>query len=317
MVHDINSYAVIRLIAGVGLSGELGAGITLISEALSKEKRGYGTMAVSMIGLLGAIAAGAAGKYDWRIAYYIGGGLGMVLLFLRMGIFESGLFKDVAKTGVSKGNVLILLTNRKRFLKYLYCILIGAPVWFVVGIIITLAPEFEKILKAKETLSPGAAVVLFFAGASIGNIIAAILAQLTRSRKLTMLIFLLGNAASVVIFLNASGLNNGQFTWLCLFIGITGGYLATLVTIAAEQFGTNIRATVTTTVPNFVRGTLIPINGIFILLLARYDMIKSSYIMIFGLTAVALFALSQLKESFNMDLDYLEAIETTEPELSI
>jgi MFS transporter, putative metabolite:H+ symporter len=317
MVHDVNTYAIIRFIAGVGLSGELGAGITLISEALSKEKRGYGTMAVSMIGLLGAVAAGAAGKDDWRTAYYIGGGLGMVLLFLRMGTFESGLFKDAAKTKTSRGNIFILFTNRTRFLKYLYCILIGAPVWFVVGIIITLAPEFEKVLKAKETISAGTAVVLFFTGAAIGNILAAVLAQVTRSRKLTMLIFLLGNAASVAIYLNATGINNQQFIWLCLLIGITGGYLATLVTIAAEQFGTNIRATVTTTVPNFVRGTLIPINGMFTVVLVHFSMIKSSYIMIFGLTAIALLALSRLKESFNKDLDYLEAIETAEPELMV
>jgi MFS transporter, putative metabolite:H+ symporter len=317
MVHDVNTYAIIRFIAGVGLSGELGAGITLISEALSKEKRGYGTMAVSMIGLLGAVAAGAAGKDDWRTAYYIGGGLGMVLLFLRMGTFESGLFKDAAKTKISRGNIFILFTNRTRFLKYLYCILIGAPVWFVVGIIITLAPEFEKVLKAKETISAGTAVVLFFTGAAIGNILAAVLAQVTRSRKLTMLIFLLGNAASVAIYLNATGINNQQFIWLCLLIGITGGYLATLVTIAAEQFGTNIRATVTTTVPNFVRGTLIPINGMFTVVLVHFSMIKSSYIMIFGLTAIALLALSRLKESFNKDLDYLEAIETAEPELMV
>jgi MFS transporter, putative metabolite:H+ symporter len=159
--------------------------------------------------------------------------------------------------------------------------------------------------------------VLFFTGAAIGNILAAVLAQVTRSRKLTMLIFLLGNAASVAIYLNATGINNQQFIWLCLLIGITGGYLATLVTIAAEQFGTNIRATVTTTVPNFVRGTLIPINGMFTVVLVHFSMIKSSYIMIFGLTAIALLALSRLKESFNKDLDYLEAIETAEPELMV
>jgi putative MFS transporter len=307
MVHDINSYAIIRFIAGVGLAGELGAGITLVSETLSKGKRGYGTMIISVIGLLGAVAAGAAGKYDWRTAYYIGGALGMILLFLRMGTFESGLYKDVAKTKISKGNIFILFTNWKRFLKYLYCILIGAPIWFVVGIIITLAPEFEKVLKAKDTLSAGTGVVLFFAGAAIGNIIAAIIAQITRSRKITMLLFLVANAISVVIYLNAVGITSQQFTLLCLLIGVTGGYLATLVTISAEQFGTNIRATVTTSVPNFVRGTIIPINAVFSLLLVHYDMIKSSYIMIFALTIIALLALSQLRESFNNNLDYVEA----------
>jgi putative MFS transporter len=306
MVHDINSYAIVRFIAGIGLSGELGAGITLVSETLSKEKRGYGTMIVTMIGVLGAVAAGIAGKYDWRTSYFIGGGLGIMLLALRMGTFESGLYKNVAKNNVSKGNIFILFTDRRRFLKYLYCILIGAPLWFVVGIIITLSPEFTKALGSKETISAGTGIIYFYVGASIGNILASILAQVTRSRKLTMLIFLLLNAISVVAFLNARGISNQQFIVLCLIIGITGGYLATLVIIAAEQFGTNIRATVTTTVPNFVRGTLIPINALFSFLLIHFNMIRSGFILLFILTGIALFALSQLKESFSNDLDYVE-----------
>ncbi len=312
MVHDINSYAIIRFIAGIGLSGELGAGITLVSETLSKEKRGYGTMVVTMIGVLGAVAAGIAGKYDWRTAYFIGGGLGIMLLALRLGTFESGLYKNVTKTKVSRGNIFMLFTNRKRFLKYLYCILIGAPLWFIVGIIITLSPEFTKALGAKETISAGTGIIYFYIGASIGNIIASILAQLTRSRKLTMFIFLVLNAISVLAFLNAKGINNQQFIWLSLVIGITGGYLATLVIIAAEQFGTNIRATVTTTVPNLVRGMLIPINAVFSLLLIHFNMIRSGVILMVILTGIALFALSQLKESFSNDLDYLETSEAEE-----
>jgi putative MFS transporter len=308
LVHDVNSYAIIRFIAGIGLSGELGAGITIVSETLSKEKRGYGTMVVTMIGVLGAVAAGIIGKYDWRTAYFIGGGLGIMLLALRLGTFESGLYKGVAKTKVSKGNIFILFNNRKRFLKYLCCILIGAPLWFVVGIIITLSPEFTKTLGATESISAGTGIIYFYTGASIGNIIASILAQVTKSRKLTMLIFLVLNAISVLVFLNAEGISNQQFILLSLIIGITGGYLATLVIIATEQFGTNIRATVTTTVPNFVRGTLIPINAAFSLLLIHFDMIRSGVILLIVLTAIALFALSQLKESFSKDLDYVEVI---------
>jgi putative MFS transporter len=306
MVHDVNSYAIIRFFAGIGLSGELGAGITLVSETLSKEKRGYGTTAVTMIGVLGAVAAGIAGKYDWRTAYFIGGGLGILLLTLRMGTFESGLYKNAAKTSASKGNIFMLFTNRKRFLKYLYCILIGAPLWFVVGIIITLSPEFTKPLGAKEALSAGTGIICFYIGASVGNVMGGILAQLTRSRRLTILIFLVLNAISVLFFLGAKGITNNQFIVLSLLIGVTGGYLSTLVTIAAEQFGTNIRATVTTTVPNLVRGTLIPINAVFGMLLVHFDMIGSGVILLIILTGIALFALSQLKESFNNDLDYVE-----------
>jgi MFS family permease len=317
MVHEINSYAIIRFIGGIGLAGELGAGITLVSETLSKEKRGYGTMIISLVGLLGAVAAGIAGKYDWRIAYYIGGGLGTILLLLRMGTFESGLYKNVAETNISKGNIFILFTNRKRFFKYLSCILIGAPLWFVVGIIVTLSPEFSKALGTKETISAGTGIMCSYTGGAIGNGLAAILAQVTGSRKLTMAVFLLLSAVSVSIFLSARGISNHQFILLCLLIGLTGGYFATVVTIAAEQFGTNIRSTVTTTVPNFVRGTLIPVNAAFSLLVVRYGMIKSGFIMLFILTGIALFALSRLKESFSIDLDYVEVNEAAEVELAV
>jgi putative MFS transporter len=306
MVHDINTYSIIRFVAGIGLAGELGAGITLVSETLSKEKRGYGTMLVAVIGLLGAVAAALVGKYDWRTAYYVGGGLGIVLLLLRLGTFESGMYKNVAKTGVSKGNIFMLFNDRKRFLKYLYCILIGAPLWYVVGILVTQSPEFGKALGAKGTLSAGTGILYTYVGISIGGIFAAVLAQISKSRKVTMFIFLVLSVISVVAYLSAKGITNQQFIWLCFFMGFSVGYWATFVTIAAEQFGTNIRSTVTTTVPNFVRGSLIPINALFNLLVVHYGMINSGYIMMFILTAIALFSLSQLKESFNKDLDYIE-----------
>jgi MFS family permease len=306
MVHDINSYAYIRLIAGIGLAGELGAGITLVSETLSKERRGYGTTIVAMIGLLGAVAAAWVGKYDWRTAYYVGGGLGIVLLLLRMGTFESGMFKNIADKDVSKGNILMLFNNRKRFLKYLYCILIGAPLWYVVGILITQSPEFGKALGATQPLSAGSGILYCYVGISVGGIFAGVLAQITRSRRLTMLIFLILSVISVVCYLSATGITPSQFIWLCLFMGFAVGYWATFVTIASEQFGTNIRSTVTTTVPNFVRGSLIPINSIFNICVLHYGMIQSGYIVMIGLTLISLFSLSQLKESFSKDLNYIE-----------
>jgi len=307
LVHDVNTYAIIRLIAGIGLAGELGAGITLVSETLSKENRGYGTMLVAVIGLLGAVAAAMVSKYDWRTAYYVGGVLGIILLLLRLGTFESGMYKTVAKASeVSKGNILMLFTNWKRFYKYLCCIFIGAPLWYVVGILITQSPEIGKALGAKETLSAGNGILYSYVGISVGGIFAAILAQLTKSRKLTMFIYLLLSAASVVAYLSTKGITNHQFIWLCFFMGFAVGYWATFVTIAAEQFGTNIRSTVTTTVPNFIRGSLIPINSLFNVFVLRYGMINSAYIMMAILTVLALFCLSQLKESFHKDLDYVE-----------
>ena len=306
-VHDVNTYAIIRFIAGIGLAGELGAGITLVSETLSKEKRGYGTMIVAAVGLFGAAAAVMVAKYGWQTAYMVGGCLGIVLLLLRIGTFESGMFKGIERTEVSKGNFFMLFNNWGRFKKYLYCILIGAPLWYVVGVLITLSPEFGKALGAKDPLNAGDGILYAYIGIAVGGVVAGLLSQVTKSRKLVMFIFLILSAISVVVYLRSTGLTSGHFVWLCFFMGCAVGYWTTFITIAAEQFGTNIRATVATTVPNFVRGSLIPINLAFIAFKAHYGMITSGYIMMAILTIIALFAVSQLKETFGKDLNYLEA----------
>jgi putative MFS transporter len=305
-VHDVNTYAVIRFIAGIGLAGELGAGITLVSETLSKGNRGYGTMIVAVIGLFGAAAAVMVAKYGWRPAYKVGGGLGIVLLLLRIGTFESGMFKSIAQAKISKGNFFMLFTNWERFKKYIFCILIGAPLWYVVGVLVTLSPEFGKAMGARDVLSAGDGILYTYIGIAIGDIFAGLLAQITKSRKLTMAVFLLVSVVSVIVYLSAKGLTESRFVWLCFFMGCSVGYWATFVTIASEQFGTNIRSTVTTTVPNFVRGSLIPINMGFTALAAHYGMLTSGYIMMAILTIIALLSLSQLKETFGKDLDYFE-----------
>jgi putative MFS transporter len=307
-VHDVNMYALVRFIAGIGLAGELGAGITLVTETLSKDKRGYGTTIVAVIGLFGAALAVMVAKYGWQNAYKVGGCLGVLLLLLRLGTFESGMFKNIEQSNVSKGNMLMLFNNWGRFKKYLYCILIGAPLWYVVGVLVTLSPEFGKALGNVEPkgLNAGDGILYTYIGISVGGIFAGILSQITKSRKLTMMIFLLLSVVSVVLYLSAKGITSHQFVWLCFFMGCCVGYWATFVTIAAEQFGTNIRSTVATTVPNFVRGSLIPINLGFTALAAHFGMITSGYIMMGILTVVALFSLSQLKETFHKDLDYVE-----------
>ena len=307
LVHDINSYAIIRVIAGIGLAGELGAGITLVSETLSKEKRGYGTMMVAVIGLFGAVAAAQVGKHDWRTAYFVGGGLGIALLLLRLGTFESGMYNKVAKVKVAKGNMLMLFNSWGRFSKYLCCILIGAPLWFVVGILVTQSPEFGKALGAKQLLNPGTGIMYTYIGIAVGDLVAGLLAQLTKSRKLTMMIFLLLSVVSVSVYLGSIGITVQRFIVICFFMGCSVGYWATFVTIASEQFGTNIRSTVTTTVPNFVRGALIPISALFNILVVHFGMVKSGLVMMAALTIISLFALSRLKESFGKDLDYIEA----------
>ena len=305
-VNDVNTYAAIRFVAGVGLAGELGAGITLVTETLSKEKRGYGTMIVSVVGLFGAALAVIVAKYGWRPAYRVGGGLGILLLLLRLGTFESGMFKQIEQANVSKGNFFMLFTNWGRFKKYIYCILIGAPLWYVVGVLITLSPEFGKALGAKEPLIAGDGILYCYIGIAVGGLFAGLLSQYTKSRKLTMAIFLSLSVVSVIFYLSAKGLTASHFVWLCFFMGCTVGYWTIFITIAAEQFGTNIRSTVATTVPNFVRGALIPINLAFAALAKNYNMITSAYIMMGILTVIALFSLSQLKETFTKDLNYVE-----------
>jgi MFS transporter, putative metabolite:H+ symporter len=306
-VHDVNTYAAVRFIAGIGLAGELGAGITLVTETLSKERRGSGTTIVAVIGLFGAALAVTVAKHGWQNAYMVGGVLGILLLLLRIGTFESGMFKNVEQSGVSKGNFLMLFNNWGRFKKYIYCILIGAPLWYVVGVLVTLSPEFGKALGATEPLSAADGILYTYIGIAVGGIFAGLLAQFTKSRKITMAVFLLLSVVSVICYLNAKRLNSSEFVGLCFFMGCAVGYWATFVTIAAEQFGTNIRATVATTVPNFVRGSLIPINLAFTAFATHYGMITSGYIMMAILTVLALFALSQLKETYGKDLNYVEA----------
>ena len=305
-VHDPGMYAGIRFIAGIGLAGELGAGVTLVSETLSKEKRGYGTMIVAAVGLFGAVAANWISKYDWHVAYFVGGGLGFLLLLLRIGTLESGMFKNIEDTGVSKGNFFMLFSNWERFKKYICCILIGAPLWYVVGVLISLQPEFGVALHATEKLNAGDGIQYAYIAIAIGGIVAGYLSQKTKSRKLAMYIFLVLSAISVVVYLTSTGITASHFLWLCFFMGFAVGYWTTFITIAAEQFGTNIRSTVTTTVPNFVRGSLIPINAAFLALKGHFGMINSGYMMMAILTILALLALSQLKETFGKDLNYVE-----------
>jgi putative MFS transporter len=308
-ITSVDQYIIVRFIAGVGLAGELGAGITLVTETMKTTKRGYGTMIVSVIGLLGAAAANLVAKnMDWHWAYYIGGILGIFLLVLRLGTFESGLYKDVESREISRGNFLMLFTSFKRFIKYLYCILVGSANWFVIGILITLSPEFGKALGAKIQLSAGDGIFYTYIGIAIGGLFAGLFSQITRSRRLTVVVWVIISAISAVCYLRTTGITPTQFTWLCLFMGFGVGYWPIFVTIPAEQFGTNIRATVTTTVPNFIRASLIPINAGFAALSASYGMITSGYIMMVGLSLIALFAISQLRETFHTDLNYVEEV---------
>jgi MFS family permease len=313
MVETIEAYAFWRLIAGIGLAGELGAGITLVAESLPKEKRGYGTTIVAAIGVSGAVAAYLVYKIfqDWRLCYYVGGVLGLFLLCLRIRMSESHMFTKIVNSSENRGNFFALFSNKKRFFKYLNCIVIGLPIWFLVGILITFSPEFAKVLGIEnaENIQAGKAIAYCYSGLVLGDIVSGLMSQWLQSRKKITFLFLALNLAAVMIYLNAFGINSNLFYFLCFFMGCSVGYWVLFVTIATEQFGTNMRATVTTTIPNFVRGSL-P------LLILAYSFCRDHFFngdirlaaMLVGtlVSILAFVSLFYLKETFHTDLDFKE-----------
>ncbi len=307
LVTSIEAYAALRFLAGVGLAGELGAGITLVSEVLHRSIRGYGTMIVASVGVSGAILANFVAKgFDWRTAFFIGGVLGLLLLLLRVTVVESGMFKGMENNQVSRGNFLALFTSRDRFGRFIHSILIGLPSWFVVGVLITFSPEFAKVLAIQGTVNAGNAVMYCYLGLVAGDLASGLLSQLLQSRKKVVLIFLLISAATVAAYFSARGVSSSVFYCICGMLGFGIGYWAIFVTVAAEQFGTNLRATVATSVPNFVRGMTIPITMLF--QLARKPLGIETGALVVGLLClvIALISLSRLQETFHKDLDYFE-----------
>jgi MFS family permease len=307
MVTTIEQYAVLRFIAGIGLAGELGAGITLVAEVLPKEIRGYGTTLVATMGVMGAILAYfIADLFDWRISYFIGGGLGLLLLLMRVKVFESGIFKQVKQQTVQRGNILMIFNNRVRFAKYIKCILVGLPIWFVMGILITFSPEFSKAMGISEPVVAGKAVMLAFSGQVAGDIVSGFLSQYVKSRKKVIRLFICLSSLFILVYLFSPVKELAFFYGICIFLGFANGYWALFVTIAAELFGTNLRATVATTVPNFVRGAFIPITLVFLKIKESVGVVYSGAIVGIITLAVALLALYYLEETFHKDLDYVE-----------
>lgn len=306
-VTSVEQYAILRFIAGIGLAGELGVGITLVAEILPKEIRGYGTSLVAGIGMLGAVLAYfVTDIFEWRIAYFIGGGLGLLLLFMRVRVFESGIFTKIKEKPVSRGNFFQLFTSSKQFFKYLRCILIGVPVWFVAGILMTFSPEFGKALNLDVPIVAGKAVMWEYIGLTIGDISSGILSQYFGSRKKVVLLFILLASFLIVVYLFVPLHSATMFYALCVCLGFAVGYWALFVTIAAEQFGTNLRATVATTVPNFVRGSIIIMTPLFVLFKDQFGILPGAGLV--GLIAIitALLGLWKMEETFGKDLDFME-----------
>lgn len=317
-VTTIDQYAVLRFIAGIGLAGELGAGITLVSELLPKASRGYGTTLVAAFGISGAVLGGWVAEHtDWRTAYQIGGAMGLGLLLLRVGVFESGLFQQLeAQKHVVRGSLKLLLSSAQRAKLYVACILIGVPIWFVIGILVTFAPEFGKAFGIEGTIQSSRAVMYAYAGLALGDLASGLLSQWFKSRKRAVKVFLVFTAIQAAIYLGLDSLCawfgiplTPEILYIaCGFVGFSVGYWAMFVTIAAEQFGTNLRATVATSVPNFVRGSVVLLTSVFLWLRPESGIKGAALFVGVVSIGIAFFALTQIRETFGRDLDFLETL---------
>lgn len=314
-VTTVDHYAYARFVAGIGLAGELGAGITLVSELLPKNKRGVGTSLVAGIGLFGAVFAYFIFQitdHDWRLCYKIGGGLGICLLLLRVSVAESGMFNQVKQTKVSRGNVFMFFNNATRFRKYVLAILIGLPTWYVIGILVNLSNRFAKEFYGDTKVESGRAIMFAYAAIAIGDILIGLISQYFKSRKKALYLFYALTIVSVILFF--SPLNNSDWAMyaICALLGFSTGFWAIFVTMGAEQFGTNLRATAATTIPNMVRGALPLINLMFLDLFQKtwgWSIIQSGMItgaVVIGITLVAAYF---TEETFHKDLNYVEGEE--------
>jgi putative MFS transporter len=306
-VHSVETYAWLRFIAGVGLAGELGAGITLVSEIMPKETRGYGTTIVAATGILGAVVAALVGDYfDWRISYIVGGVMGFALLALRIGVYESGMFESVKQVGSSRGNVLQLFNTWARARKYLAVILIGVPIWYVIGILITFSPEIGRALGMTEAPTAGNAVMYAYLGLAAGDFGSGFLSQFLGSRRRVVLLFQGLTVAFVAMYFFLAPFSLEAFYALCVALGFGVGYWAVFVTVASEQFGTNIRATATTTVPNVVRGSVVLLTSSVAWLRPHVGVVHSAMIVGAAALAIGILALRGIEETFGKELDYVE-----------
>jgi MFS family permease len=308
-VQTPEMYKILRFIAGVGLAGELGAGITLVSEILPKHLRAIGTSLVAGVGLFGAVVAYFTVEVfgGWRIAYFVGGGLGIGLLLLRVGVVESGMFKDVAdQKHVARGDFFSFFTNRTRLVKYLKCIGIGLPTWFVIGILATFSNEFGKALGIEEAIKPGLAIMWCYVGLAFGDLSSGFISHYFHSRKKAVAWMMAFAGVGSLIYLFAGVQSAAVLYGLCGAMGFGIGYWAMFVTIGAEQFGTNLRATAATTVPNMVRGTVIFMTSLFSFFKPSVDVIYAGAIVGLICFIIGFYSTLTIPETHGKDLDFIE-----------
>jgi MFS family permease len=310
-VTTVNQYATARFIAGIGLAGELGAGITLVSELLPKNKRGIGTSLVAGIGLFGAVFAYFVYQFteDWRLCYKIGGGLGIALLLLRISVAESGMFHTAKASGASRGNFLMFFNNSARFRKYMLAILIGLPTWYVIGILVNLSNRFGKEIFGPNTIDSGKAIMFAYVGIATGDILVGLVSQWFKSRKKALYLFYFFSVLSVAAYYSPLNHDDQSMYIICGFLGFSTGFWAIFVTMGAEQFGTNLRATAATTIPNMVRGALPIINLMFMNLFQQtwnWTLVKSGVVTGIIVLSIGLISVWFTEDTFHKDLDYIE-----------
>lgn len=307
-VQDVAQYKILRFIAGVGLAGELGAGITLVSESLPKQLRALGASLVAGVGLLGAVAAYFTVElFSWRNAYFAGGALGALLLLLRIGVFESGLYESMKDMrDVRKGSFLSFFTRRERLIRYLKCIGIGLPTWYVIGILSTFSNEFGKALGIVEEVKPGLAVMWCYVGLAGGDLLSGYISYRMQSRRKAVMLLMGFTFLGSVIFLYAGIQTAAMLYFATLWLGFGIGYWAMFVTIGAEQFGTNIRATAATTIPNMVRGTVVAMTLSYGFLKPLVQEVNAAAIVGAVCFAIGFYSIFTIDETHHRDLDFVE-----------
>lgn len=310
-VQNVDQYAYCRFVGGIGLAGELGAGITLVSEMLPKNKRGIGTSMVAGIGLFGAVYAYFTFKYtnDWRLCYQIGGVLGFFLLVLRVKVAESFMFESVKLSKLDKGNFFMFFQNKKRFVKYITAILIGLPTWFVIGVLINYSNKFASSLYGINLIDSGRSIMLAYIGIATGDLLIGYVSQYFKSRKKALMLFYILSIIGMILFFSPFNNNDSRMYLICAFLGFSTGYWAIFNQMAAEQFGTNLRATAATTIPNMVRGALPLINFLFLDILQKklgWDIVQSGIFTGATVMLITLVAYFFTEETYHKDLDYME-----------
>ncbi len=308
-VESVEAYRWLRFLAGVGLAGELGAGITLVSEIMSKESRGWGTTVIATTGVTGVAVACLVGQaFDWRVSFFVGGGMGLVLLVLRLGVYESGIFRQLLAKPVERGNFFSLFTSRRKGTLYFSFVLAALPVWYVAGILMTFSPEIGQSFGLTPLPAAGQSIFFAYLGLTAGDFVSGALSQIFKNRKKVIFSFLVLNSLMIIAFHLWAGISLRVFYGFCLGLGFSAGYWAVAIVSLTEQFGTNIRATVTTTAPNFVRGSAILLTLAFKGLTPAWGALGSTAWIGSGVLVIAFLALRNLKETYGTDLDYTEPL---------